>query len=103
MRPHNIIDPDKQLFRTAECWAVEAGQRGLKGHDRITCHTNYHAEACDYGNKNGFDVVLNLLVDKFVPSLGHRKILLGDFSEMGAAIRPHNSDLEYNAVLDFKR
>ena len=103
MRPQNIIDPDKQLFRTAECWAVEAGQRGLKGHDRITCHTNYHAEACDYGNKNGFDVVLNLLVDKFVPSLGHRKVLLGDFSEMGAAIRPHNSDLEYNAVLDFKR
>ena len=103
MRPQNIIEPDKQLFRTAECWAVEAGQRGLKGHDRITCHTNYHAEACDYGNKNGFDVVLNLLVDKFVPSLGHRKILLGDFSRMGAAIRPHNSELDYNAVLDFKR
>jgi len=103
MRPKNIIYPEKQLFRTAECWAVEAGQRGMKGHDRITCHTNYHAEACDYGNNNGFDVVLNLLVDKFVPSLGHRKVLLGDFSRMGAAIRPHNSELDYNAVLDFKR
>ena len=103
MRPQNIIYPDKQLFRTAECWAVEAGQRGLKGHDRITCHTDYHAESCDYGNKNGFDVVLNLLVDKFVPSLGHRKTLLGNYSQMGAAIRPHNSELDYNAVLDFKR
>ena len=103
MQPLNILYPDRQLFRTAECWAVEAGQRGLKGHDRITCRTEYHAEACDYGNNNGFDVVLSLLVDKYVPSLGHRKILLGRFSTMGAAIRPHDSELDYNAVLDFKR
>jgi len=103
MQPMNILYPDKQLFRTAECWAVEAGQRGLKGHDRITCRTDYHGEACDYGNNNGFDVILSLLVDKYVPSLGHRKILLGRFSTMGAAIRPHNSELNYNAVLDFKR
>lgn len=95
--------PDRQLYRTAECWAEEAGERGLKGHDRIYCRSDYHAEACDYGNNNGFDVVLNLLVDKYVPSLGHRKALLGDFSTMGAAIRPHDSGLEYNAVLDFKR
>jgi hypothetical protein len=103
MKPKNILRPDHQLFKTAECWAVEAGNRGLKGHDRINCKKDYDAEACDYGNNNGFDVVLNLLVDKFVPSLGHRKVLLGNFSEMGAAIRPHNSDLDYNAVLDFNR
>jgi uncharacterized protein YkwD len=103
MKPKNILRPDHQLFKTAECWAIEAGERGLKGHDRINCKKDYDAEACDYGNNNGFDVVLNLLVDKFVPSLGHRKILLGNFSEMGAAIRPHNSDLDYNAVLDFNR
>lgn len=103
MKPQNILNPNNQLFKTAECWAVEAGEKGLKGHDRINCQKNYDAEACDYSNDNGFEVVLNLLVDKFVPSLGHRKILLGNFSEMGAAIRPHNSDLDYNAVLDFKR
>ena len=103
MKPRGILKPDYQLFKTAECWAVEAGERGLKGHDRINCRKDYNAEACDYGNNNGFDVVLNLLVDKFVPSLGHRKILLGNFSEMGAAIRPHNSDLDYTAVLDFNR
>ncbi len=103
MKPQNLIYPDKQLFKTAECWAIEAGKRGLKGHDRINCQADYHSEACDYGNKNGLDVVLNLLIDKFVPSLGHRKTLLGDYSEMGAAIRPHNSGLNYNAVLDFKR
>lgn len=103
MEPRNILKPDYQLFKTAECWAIEAGERGLKGHDRINCRKDYDAEACDYSNNNGFDVVLNLLVDKFVPSLGHRKVLLGNFSKMGAAIRPHNSDLDYNAVLDFKR
>lgn len=103
MDPLDPLYPDRQLYRTAECWAEEAGERGLKGHDRIYCRSDYHAEACDYGNNNGFDVVLNLLVDKYVPSLGHRKALLGDFSTMGAAIRPHDSGLEYNAVLDFKR
>ncbi|MFW5915858.1 MAG: hypothetical protein ACOCTM_00145 [Bacteroidota bacterium] len=103
MKPRNILKPNHQLFKTAECWAIEAGERGLKGHDRINCRKNYNAEACDYGNDNGFEVVLNLLVDKFVPSLGHRKILLGNFSELGAAIRSHNSDLNYNAVLDFNQ
>jgi uncharacterized protein YkwD len=103
MKPENILHPNHQLFKTAECWAIEAGKRGLKGHDRINCKKRYDAEACDYGNNNGFDVVLNLLVDKFVPSLGHRKILLGNYSELGAAIRPHDSDLDYNAVLDFNK
>ena len=103
MKPGDILQPDHQLFKTAECWAIEAGNKGLKGHDRINCQKNYDAEACDYGNDNGFDVVLNLLVDKFVPSLGHRKVLLGKYSELGAAIRPHNSELHYNAVLDFNR
>jgi hypothetical protein len=101
MRPKSIIYPSKNLFKTAECWAVEAGKKGLKGHDRITCSSDYDAESCDYGNRNGFDVVLNLLIDKFVPDLGHRKMLLGNFSKMGVAIRPHKSGFEYNAVLDF--
>lgn len=103
MNSKSIIYPSKELFKTAECWAEEAGKRGLKGHDRINCTPDYHAESCDYGNKNGFDVVLNLLVDKFVTNLGHRKMLLGNYSKMGVAIRPHNSGFEYNAVLNFYR
>lgn len=103
MKPHSILYPDYELFKTAECWALEAGKRGLKGHDRIHCSKDYHAESCDYGNKNGFDVVLSLLVDKFVPDLGHRKTLLGGYRKMGVAIRPHKSDFHYNAVLDFFR
>jgi len=101
MSPKSIIYPSKELFKTAECWAVEAGRKGLKGHDRVNCKPDYHAESCDYGNKNGFDVVLNLLVDKFVTNLGHRKMLLGNYSKMGVAIRPHKSGFEYNAVLNF--
>jgi len=103
MDSKSIIYPSKELFKTAECWAIEAGKKGLKGHDRINCKADYHAESCDYGNKNGFDVVLNLLVDKYVTSLGHRKMLLGDYSKMGVAIRPHESGFEYNAVLNFYR
>jgi len=103
MDSKSIIFPSKELFKTAECWAEEAGKKGLKGHDRINCTPDYHAESCDYGNKNGFDVVLNLLVDKYVTNLGHRKMLLGNYSKMGVAIRPHNSGFEYNAVLNFYR
>jgi len=103
MDSKSIIYPSKELFKTAECWAEEAGRKGLKGHDRVTCKPDYHAESCDYGNKNGFDVVLNLLIDKYVTSLGHRKMLLGNYSKMGVAIRPHESGFEYNAVLNFYR
>ena len=103
MDSKSIIYPSKELFKTAECWAEEAGKKGLKGHDRITCKADYHAESCDYGNKNGFDVVLNLLIDKYVTNLGHRKMLLGNYSKMGVAIRPHDSGFEYNAVLNFYR
>jgi hypothetical protein len=103
MDPMDIMTPNRELFRLAECWAVEAGKRDLKGHDRINCPYGYHSECCDYGNKNGFDVVISLLIDQYVPDLGHRKIMLGNFSEMGVAIRPHNSGFKYNAVLDFFR
>ncbi|MFO8234569.1 MAG: CAP domain-containing protein [Bacteroidales bacterium] len=103
MEPKSILQPDKELFNLAECWAIEAGQRKLKGHDRVNCSYGYDAECNDYGNKNGLDIVLSLLIDRYVPDLGHRKVLLGNFSEMGVAIRPHKSSFDYNAVLDFYR
>jgi hypothetical protein len=96
-----LIFPNKKLFKLAECWAVEAGKRNLKGHDRVNCPYGYDSECCDYGNKNGFDVVISLLIDRYVPDLGHRKTLLGYYLEMGVAIRPHQSSFKYNAVLDF--
>ncbi|MFP4042094.1 MAG: hypothetical protein ACLFT6_04955 [Bacteroidales bacterium] len=103
MKNKSILYPNQKLFDLAECWAKEAGQRKLKGHDRVNCSYGYDAECCDYGNKHGLDIVLSLLIDRYVPDLGHRKVLLGNFSEMGVAIRPHRSSFEYNAVLDFFR
>jgi hypothetical protein len=103
MKPMPLLFPNEELFSLAECWALEAGQRNLKGHDRVRCPYGYDAECCDYGNKNGLDVVLSLLIDRYVPDLGHRKTLLGSYSEMGVAIRPHKSSFKYNAVLDFFR
>ena len=101
MDPRPLIFPNKKLFKLAECWAEEAGQKNLKGHDRVNCPYGYDSECCDYGNKNGLDVVLSLLIDRYVPDLGHRKTLLGYYLEMGVAIRPHKSSFKYNAVLDF--
>ena len=103
MKPLSLIHHNQKLFELAECWAVEAGKRELKGHDRVNCPYGYDSECCDYGNKNGFDVVLSLLIDRYVPDLGHRKTLLGHYQEMGVAIRPHKGIYKYNAVLDFFR
>lgn len=103
MKSKSILYPDKKLFDLAECWAKEAGLRKLKGHDRVNCSYGYDAECCDYGNKHGLDIVLSLLIDRYVPDLGHRKVLLGNFNELGVAIRPHRSSFEHNAVLDFFR
>jgi hypothetical protein len=45
------------------------------------------------------DVVMQLLVDEDVESLGHRMILLGSYTKIGAATRPHTA-YRTNSVLD---
>ena len=42
----------------------------------------------------------NLLIDKDIASLGHRKILLGKYTSAGVSIQPH-TDYRFNTVLDF--
>lgn len=100
MKPAELLKPDKTLHEYALCWANEAGKAGFIGHDRKKCVGGYSAECCDYGNSNGLDIVLDLLIDDGVPSLGHRHICLGSYSKMGVSIKPHKG-YGVNAVLDF--
>jgi hypothetical protein len=46
------------------------------------------------------EIVLQLLIDEDVPSLGHRRILLEKYQTIGVSIQPH-SHYGFNAVLDF--
>jgi hypothetical protein len=107
MEPLAIIEPDRELYEMALCFAYEGGRLGLGGHDRSQtgCSGGYNAECCHYGGaQNGLSIVMSLLIDagENNSALGHRRICLGNYAKMGVAIQPHK-DYKFNAVLDFKR
>jgi hypothetical protein len=103
MKPVPLWTPDPKMFELAKCWAIEAGKSGVIGHDRKKCkESNYLAECCSYGEATGLEIVLQLLIDSDVPSLGHRKALLSPaYKIMGVSIQPHKK-WTYNAVLDMR-
>lgn len=102
MEPVGALLPDRKMFDLAECWAVESGQKGVTGHDRISCPEGYSGENCGYGyDSTGLYFVMMLLIDEGVKSLGHRKnILYPDFKGLGAAIREHK-EFRFDAVQNF--
>lgn len=106
MEPMNLLFPNDTLYQTAKCWAVESSKNNKFGHDRINCNYGYLAECCAYGSSSPLDILLLLLIDLNVPSLGHRFIILkGTYTEIGPAIycEKTNDDF-YNSctcVLDF--
>jgi uncharacterized protein YkwD len=59
------------------------------------------AENCDYGNNKAFDIVMSLLIDEDVPSLGHRENILDpEYKYVGTSIQPHKR-YDWNCVIDF--
>ncbi|MCQ2235680.1 MAG: hypothetical protein MJZ18_01645 [Bacteroidales bacterium] len=99
------LDPlyfDMSMYEYAKCWAMESGQLGITGHDRITCNKGNFAECCDYGaTQDGRIAVLSLLIDHDVPSLGHRKCILNrDLGKAGPSIQPHKK-YGYCCVIDY--
>lgn len=93
MPPKNLLEFDKLCYESALCHAVESGKKGYTGHNRLNkkCEDQQHymGECCDYGNSEPLEIVLSLLIDEGVPSLGHRKILLGNYTKIGLSIKPH--------------
>lgn len=104
MEPVNLLIPDKDCFESAKCHAYNSGITGYVGHDRKKndCKTkkHFHGECCDYGHSDPLDIVLSLLIDEGIPSLGHRMLCLSSFAKVGVSIQPHTR-YGRNAVLDF--
>jgi uncharacterized protein YkwD len=103
MEPLDLLRPDPKCYQSARCHAYRSGITGYVGHERGgNCRKNeyYNGECCDYGNSKALDIVMSLLVDDGVPSLGHRQICLGEYSSIGVSIQPHKA-WNYNTVLDF--
>ena len=87
------LQPNKELYDFAFCWAKESGDLGLTGHDRKTCKDfGDGGENCSYGYYTAHEMVISLLIDYDVEGFGHRYNLLNpSYSTMGAAIHPHTN------------
>jgi len=100
-----LLKPDKKLFRLAKSHAVWSGKEGSTGHQNFDkradkARSSLFSECCDYGNEKGLDIVMSLLIDEDVPSLGHRKNLLDkNIKYIGISIQPH-SYYSFNCVID---
>ena len=100
-KPLPVLKPDKSLWKSAKCHAEQSGKTGYVGHTRHGgCTSTYSGECCSYGINSGLGMVLQLLIDEGIESLGHRKICLRDYTTLGVAIRKHKG-YGTNAVLDF--
>lgn len=102
-KPMPLLYPEQRLFQSANCHAETSGSTGYIGHNRRTaaCRSveTFLGECCQYGVSDPLSVVLELLIDEDVPSLGHRIILFKPHTQIGVSLRPHKS-YRWNAVLD---
>lgn len=108
-----MLQYNAALCQSAAYHAQDMGRTGQTGHnssdgtdcwarvDRYYTCQCHRAENCSYGCSEALDIVMQLLLDKNTPSLGHRKnILNSSMTEMGTAIAPH-LQYGYNCVQDF--
>ena len=95
--------PERSLFESARCHAETSGKTGYIGHNRRSkdCKDieTFMGECCQYGFQDPLSIVMDLLIDEGVPSLGHRIILFKPHTQIGVSIQPHKK-YRWNAVLD---
>ena len=104
LKPMNLLYPDSLCFRSALCHAQTTGKAGTVTHSRTNeCKKleYYSGECCHYGFDTALDILMSLLIDEGVESLGHRELCLGAMNKVGVSIQPHTA-YRHTAVLDFK-
>lgn len=90
LKPLKPLIFDETLYEFAKCYSKEMGNKGSVGHNRKKCKNGNFAECCSYGMATGREVLLQLLIDDGISSLGHRKICLSDrYSKIGVSIHAH--------------
>lgn len=108
-----LLYAEQSLFNAAQYHAHDMGKTGRIGHrssngdsfrDRIERFTGVgyeKSENCSYGFDSALGIVCQLLIDRDVEDLGHRKnILRQRNNSVGVAIRPHKQ-FKVNCVMDF--
>ena len=111
-KPVNALQSSSVLEKLARGHAIDMGEKGKVGHTssngttfenrvRKKIKTGMIAENCDYGNADPLDIVMSLLIDDGITSLGHRKnILHPSLNYVGIAIEKHKT-YRMNCVMDF--
>ncbi len=107
-----LLEPNQTLYKTASTHAIASGKSGALGHkspagsfeERLSPlkrEFNYLLENCDYGSFSALDIVMNLMIDKGIPDVGHRKNILHDkINAVGVSIEPHKT-YHHNCVQVF--
>lgn len=104
-----LLNPIKDLTDIAVGHATQSGKTGHVGHKEMNKRfapvfgSAYFqmAENCSYGYENALDIVLTLLIDDGIKSLGHRKNILNKgYNFTGVSIQQHK-EYRYNCVIDF--
>ncbi len=88
----DVLEPMEELKASASCFASAQGQTSQTGHDRSRtgCPELNTGENCGYGMRTGRDIVIDLLVDEGVSSLGHRENILNpSYRAIGVGHAPH--------------
>ena len=111
-KPVGALESSSVLEKLAKGHAIDMGEKGKVGHTssngttfenrvRKKIKTGMIAENCDYGNAEPLDIVMSLLIDDGITSLGHRKnILHPSLKYVGIAIEEHKT-YRMNCVMDF--
>ena len=106
-----MLIPDLGLCTAAANHASDIGSTGRTGHrssdgrDLVKRFEKYFekgtvSENCSYGKATPLDIVMQLLIDDGVESLGHRTVMLSDkYGAVGVSIANHTI-FQYNCVLD---
>jgi len=101
--------PEKDLTAVAQGHARKTGEKGTTGHSDFKKRFDpllgnpytQVGENCSYGYAKAIDIVISLLIDEGIKSLGHRNNMLSrEFNSVGVAIRSHRK-FRINCVMDF--
>ncbi|MGA0435375.1 MAG: CAP domain-containing protein [Flavobacteriales bacterium] len=108
-QPLPALHPSEYLHDLASCFAEAQGKRGDIGHNRSGsgCRdveirgAGMSAENCSYGMQTGMDVVMQLLIDEDVKSLGHRKNIFNDRVHYLGVGQAKHTEYYFVTVQDF--
>lgn len=101
-KPCPSLKFERALFIDAKCYSTEISKNDRNPHERIDCKKSNYAECVSFGEENGKDITLQLLVDAGVASLGHREICLyKSYSKVGVSCNSH-FEFEFCAVLELQ-